>query len=356
MPKKQSWPTGIRPSGSGLLIRIWKNRRLVYHETLPVQDPTSRSAIAAATKRRDWLVSRLNLGLSVGEEEGTTKLFSEVATDYLETLEARDSTIIEYHRIINGWWSELGKYPIEEITGAQVKKILSKMGVSSKTKKNRLIPLFGVFKYAEIDPPRIKLKKQARDKVERYTPDERESLLSRLEGQSKVYFALLFGCGLRPGEALALQWSDYDGEYLNVTKSISKRRLGQTKTGNTRRVYVPRSTRAHLNSHHTRFRGGGIFQNADDNRFRDTDYFNKEWASAHKACRIPYRIPYTCRHTRAAELLSQGADIGRAAKQLGHSVQMFLTIYSEFIEEYSDQDMSAFEGVVAKNGTDFATK
>jgi integrase len=65
------------------------------------------------------------------------------------------------------------------------------------------------------------------------------------------------------------------------------------------------------------------------------------WLNRHK---VPYRIPYTLRHTRAAELLSQGASVPLAAKQLGHSVQMFLGTYSEYLEAYSDEDIRALDG------------
>lgn len=350
MPKNNSWPTGIRPSGSGLLIRIWKGGKLIYHETLPVTGAITGGDIAAATRRREWLKSRLNLGLSLGDEEGSKKLFSEVATDYLETLDARDSTVVEYYRILHGFWEEdLGRYPLDEITGAMIKKTLAKMPVSRKTKKNRLIPLFGVFKYAEIDPPRIRLKKGTKHGIQRYSIREREDVLVALTGPARVYFSLLFATGLRPGEALALRWEDYDGEYLSVTKSISKRKLGPTKTGATRRVYVPTRVRPDLNGHSTRFAGGYIFTNSFGGPCLDTDILNDAWRLAHSKARIPYRIPYTCRHTRAAELLSQGVSPAKAAQQLGHSVQMFLNIYSEFIEEYANQDMSDLEGVTTKS-------
>jgi integrase len=59
---------------------------------------------------------------------------------------------------------------------------------------------------------------------------------------------------------------------------------------------------------------------------------------------VPYRIPYTLRHTRAAELLSRGCAIPLAAKQLGHSPAMFLNTYSEFIEEYSTENMDNLTG------------
>ena len=64
---------------------------------------------------------------------------------------------------------------------------------------------------------------------------------------------------------------------------------------------------------------------------------NQSWRKAHEECDIPYRIPYTCRHTRAAEMLSAGILPAVAAAQLGHSMEMFLRVYSEFLESYEDQ-------------------
>ena len=49
-------------------------------------------------------------------------------------------------------------------------------------------------------------------------------------------------------------------------------------------------------------------------------------------CSVPYRIPYTLRHTRAAELISQGlADKG--PRKLGHTRAMFESNYAEILEE-----------------------
>ena len=49
-------------------------------------------------------------------------------------------------------------------------------------------------------------------------------------------------------------------------------------------------------------------------------------------CSVPYRIPYTLRYTRAAELISQGqADKG--PRELGHTRAMFESNYAEILEE-----------------------
>jgi len=85
----------------------------------------------------------------------------------------------------------------------------------------------------------------------------------------------LFGCGLRPGEALGLQWTDYDGEELDISKQITRRRFEpSTKTSVRRRVYVPQWARSILNTHTTRFTGEYIFTNSFGRCCLDTDIFN----------------------------------------------------------------------------------
>tara|TARA_R110002153_G_scaffold14440_3_gene52389 strand:+ start:2916 stop:3770 length:855 start_codon:yes stop_codon:yes gene_type:complete len=269
----------------------------------------------------------------------------------LDTLDCKNSTQLSYEGILNKhWMNAFSGWPIDEITTAAIKRTLSALKLSSKTKRNILIPLRGVLDNAEVNPnpaAGIKLKKEQKKEVDRYNVKERDDLLAALDGQNLVYFALLFGCGLRPGEALGLQWTDYDGEELNISKQITRRRFeDSTKTSVRRSVYVPDWTRSILNKHTTRFAGEYIFTNSFGRCHLDTDRFNEAWLKAHKKARIPYRIPYTCRHTRASELLSSGIDAADAAKQLGHSTEMFLRTYARWIEDFSgNKDKRRFEGI-----------
>lgn len=342
---------GIRPDGAGLRIRIWgAGGQLVYSETVK-GDPHSARTITAAKQRRKWLIARQRLGLPLEEgQQSDSHLFEDVAQDYLNTLGAKRSTSMSYENILNGYWLPVYTgWPLQEITTADIKRRISRWNVGPKTKRNILGPLRGVLSHGEVNPnpvDAVKVKRGQRAPVSRYTPAEREALLGKLAGQPLVYFAMLFGCGLRPGEALGLLWTDYDGEELDVSKQITRRRVEQsTKTSVRRRVYIPSWARPILNAHTTRFDGGYIFQNTQGGPYLDTDVFNEAWRVAHRKARIPYRIPYTCRHTRAAELLSTGVDPGDAAKQMGHSVEMFLRTYSEWIEEFSAaKDKRRFEG------------
>lgn len=353
----KSWPRGIRPHGNGIQIRVYRKGRPEYTETVQ-GDPYSKADLASAVKRREWLLSRERLNLPLHtEDKSDRQAFEVVAQDYLNTLEAKRSTQLSYTNILNSRWIPLfAGWPIDEITTAIVKRELALMAVSQKTKRNILIPLIGVLDHAELipNPARgIRLKRHQKDEVDRYSPKERDKLLEKLGGQDRVYFSVLFGCGLRPGEALALKWTDYDGEELDVSKQITRRRLeSTTKTSVRRRVYVPEWVRTQLNNHPTRFAGEWVFVNSFDRCYLDTDMLNEAWRSAHKKARIPYRIPYACRHTRASELLSIGIQPADAAKQLGHSVEMFLRTYARWIEDFTgNQDKSRFEGIQKRTRT-----
>lgn len=340
---------GIERRGKGLRIRVyWEGEE--YAET--DKGPGDAAHIRRAIKRREWLLSRLRVGLPILEDD--ERRLANVANDYFDSLDVKTSTLNSYLAIWAGYWKgPLADLAPDIITTAMIREQLAKMSVSPKTKRNALGVLSSILRHGDVNPnpcTPIRIKRGQKAPVERYTPGEVEALLGKLEGEHKVYFTLLAATGLRPGEALALEWSDYDGEHVTISKQVVRRKLiATTKTNVRRKVYVPKWARSALDGHTTRFRGGHIFCNAGGRHHLDTDTLNAAWRRAHGRARVPYRIPYTLRHTRAAELLSQGASPALAAKQLGHSVQMFLNIYSEYLEEYSDEDIAALDGAHRPN-------
>lgn len=334
---------GIESRGRGLRIRIyWEGE--VYTET--DQGPCDAAHIRRAIKRREWLVSRLRVGLPI--VEGDQRSLAAIGISYFESLDVKASTLRSYQNIWRQHWlPRFGGLSADHVTVAKIRTALSEMAVSVKTRKNALGVLSGVLGHADVNPnpcKAIRFKRNQKAAVERYSPQEWEKLLARLEGEAEAYFALLRATGMRPGEILALEWSDYTGDHISVTKAVVRGRLVETKNYQRRNVYVPQWVRPLLDAYPTRFAGGPLFVNSEGNRHCDTNDLNKAWRKAHTKARVPYRIPYTLRHTRAAELLSQGASVPLAAKQLGHSVQMFLNTYSEYMEAYSDEDIAALDG------------
>jgi integrase len=67
-----------------------------------------------------------------------------------------------------------------------------------------------------------------------------------------------------------------------------------------------------------------------------------------KALGIRYRRPYQCRHTYATVMLHAKMNPAMCAKQLGHDVKVFLTIYAKWIEgEADDREMALLEQQIA---------
>ena len=333
---KRRLPQGLTRRNSGIRIRITVNGR-AYSED--IEGTCDKAHIAACVRRRNAIIRQFNSGT----QELGLSTFSEVAQDWLNTLDVKRSTSMSYTNLLNNWWMpEFESVRINRISAPMIKRVLAAKDVSNKTKRNALIVLKGVLDHAEISPnpcAAIRIRKQQKPPVERYKPSERELLINALDGQAKAFFAIMFGGGLRTGEVLALQWDHWDGEKLHLSESMTRRRIDTLKNDERRSVVIPSWVRPIINELPSRFVGGPMFVNTKGTPMLDSDLMATAWRKAHKDTGLEYRIPYTCRHTRAAELLSANVNPAAAAKQMGHTVEMFLRTYSEFIEEYADQQM-----------------
>lgn len=284
----------------------------------------------------------------------------------------------------NTWIPVFGHRSLRSIQTQEIQKWINEnCHLNKKTLKNRVSALRRVFKHYVITPNPCPAKEfvfpdEEQVAVLRYRPVEVDALLEYLQDRPMIhlYFSIFRYCGLRTGELLALKWSDFDGQFLRVTKSIVARELkNTTKTYTKRRVYVPAYARNALEEYKAAVKGGKvvsinqddfIFLNTKGTVFKDADTFCDAWKEAHEnvrlaskeadklydelcgfwddedigeylECKIPYRIPYTLRHTRAAELISQGqADKG--PRELGHTRAMFESNYGEILKEYQDRD------------------
>ena len=372
---------------NGDAIRIEINRKgYIIRKTIAGTRWTNKRDVAKAEKIRDEWLYLISQGKPVRYEylESSNVIavpakyltFREAAEKYLQigTEHVAAATVKDYKKHLNAhWYNAFGNYDLEEIKTEMIQEYFAQFNYQNKTKKNYLQVLNNVFAHYNLKSPghgavsskgkKSKVKKP----VGRYTPNQIEMLLKACDRNGragfniKLYFTLFIGCGLRTSELAVLKWSDYDGEFLSINRSLSDYKIEPPKTGMRRKVYVPKWVRAELREAPSQFAKGWIFPNTIGTFIKKPEIFNEEWAKAHKKVGLEYghvydpdtnelllvRVPYTCRHTRAAELLSMGVPDAKAAEQLGHSVQMFQDIYSEWKEEFSGLDNSILEPNVA---------
>jgi hypothetical protein len=157
-------------------------------------------------------------------------------------------------------------------------------------------------------------------------------------------FSALAYAGLRPGEALALQWDDIRDNTLLIERALSLGEDADTKTTAHRTVRLLAPLKADLTE--WRLASGRppgtavVFPNHRAAPWTEPAYQSwrrRSFDSARKAADIDQATPYTLRHSFASLLLHEGRSVIYVARQLGHDARLTLTRYGHVIDELEDQ-------------------
>jgi len=154
-----------------------------------------------------------------------------------------------------------------------------------------------------------------------------------------VFFSIAFYTGLRKGEIHALKWSDIDGVYLSVKRSITQRLKGADREtppknkSSMRTLQMPLPLIKVLEEH--KIRQEKLSQFTDSFRvcggvrcLRDTSVQNKNILYAEKSGIKKIRI-HDFRHSHVSVLANMGVNIQEIARRLGHArVEMTWNTYS----------------------------
>lgn len=203
--------------------------------------------------------------------------------------------------------------------------------------------------------------------VPRIEPEERRPLTKaeqklvweNIDGHRMGLCAcVMMYCGLRRGEALALQWGDIDlgKKLIKVRKSLafdgnhSDTKAPKTKAGN-RDVPIPEQLLPHLHAAKKKSKSLIVFPNAGGAGYMTQIAFKRAWesylsflnlkAGGRVASRSRPKIqtidnltPHMFRHTYATLLYEAGVDVKSAQKFMGHAdIQMTLRIYTHLTKE-----------------------
>lgn len=124
-------------------------------------------------------------------------------------------------------------------------------------------------------------------------------ILENSSGYIKNFISFMAATGMRPGEIVALKWSDVDFERKMI--SIERTRV-RTKKG----------------------------EKPKDGH----DIIGKRFREIIKQSGVKERPLYNLRHTFASQMISRGADIVWVSNMLGHkNVSITLSTYTKFIKE-----------------------
>lgn len=153
------------------------------------------------------------------------------------------------------------------------------------------------------------------------------------------YVEFKFFSGLRTSESFGLRWQDVDlpGKHILVHRAIVRGiEKMNTKTNTARQVALNSRALAALQSQRalTQMRGEHVFLDPryDTAWFEERAFRRSYWEPTLKRLSMRYRPPYNTRHTYATMMLMAGMTPAFCARQLGHSVEMFLRTYAKWID------------------------
>jgi integrase len=172
------------------------------------------------------------------------------------------------------------------------------------------------------------------------------------QGDATLVSVLAYA-GLRPGEALALRWSDIRDRTILVERAIALGEVKSTKTGKTRSVRLLGPLGSDLAQ--WKLASGRppdqalVFPRRDGDPWSDFDWRNwrrRLFAPTAAAAGLDRIRPYDLRHSFVSLLLAEGASVVEVARQAGHSPTMALSTYAHVIEELEGAERRPAEAVI----------
>lgn len=166
------------------------------------------------------------------------------------------------------------------------------------------------------------------------TDQEREAIHATPHRMQLAALIMLY-CGLRKGEVLALEASDFTEDTVTVSKALSYPDndpvVSSTKTAHgVRRVPVPGFIVAMLPK-------SGIIVPGNDKPYMTHTAFNKAWRSYQRALGSNVR-PHDLRHSYCTMLRDAGIDMHQAIIWMGHADEkLVLRIYDHPGQKREDQ-------------------
>lgn len=241
-----------------------------------------------------------------------------------------------------------GERNIDTITRLDIKQYINSLDMKSVSKKGYITCIKEVFELAVDDEIltnnpalNIKLKNDERVKIDFYTKEEVLRLLRSAKGVIKAYLEIAFNTGMRSGEILGLQLSDFrDDGYIHIQRTRTKGEIGSGKNNNAKRT-VPFTQEMYRYAKEIQPKDNiFIFGNIND-----AGLLRSQWSKVCRDAGVPKYKLYATRHTFATLMLRENAlSINEIAGLLGHSSpKVTLTHYASVIEAKSINFKPIFE-------------
>jgi len=366
-------PRGVEIRASSLRIVFTRDgkqeRRTLLQNGQPLA-PTpanikyaERTAAEIREKIRLGLFSEIECFGGAQEQESTLTL-QNLFNHWLAAQRIEPSTRAGYSSAIKFWCEALRPSRIvKALKLSDIQKVVAaRHDLSGKTVNNYVSVLREALELAVRDgvlsqnpAAEVLPAKHQKEPPDPFSREESDAIIaevsSKFAGQVHNLIEFWAWTGLRTSEIFALRWKNVDlasGTILVSDAVVRGVHKSRTKTNTARTVKLnSRALKAlQRQIEQTEADGGEVFKDprygtpwVDERAFR-----RSFWTPTLKGLGIRYRRPYNLRHTYATAMLMVGMTPAFCAKQLGHSVEMFLRTYSKWLDgAQNDLEMQRLE-------------
>jgi integrase len=350
---KRSQMAKIYARGSKLYVTYYLGKKRIQKSTGLEDTPENRKHIKAK------VLPELEYRLSIGDlSKKESKTFSEY---YLRWLPEKQNnrnykSLSSVYRRVNEFF---GNMNIDSITRQMVKEYIRDLDMKNYSKQPFLSCISGVLETALDDEAvdknvavGIKIGTSERKKVNPFSPDEVEMLLTHAEGKLKNYLGIALNTGMRPSEILGLMRQDIKDGHIHIQRSVTKDGVGQCKNKASRRIIpILEVVKPYLYDQMEKSKGFYLFE-FKGHRLWDAGYFRRPFYELQARLGIPRRSLYDTRHTFATAMLNSGQfRVLDIAAILGHTnANMIMTVYGGFIKGNHLKIDTDFNPFLCQNG------
>jgi integrase len=262
----------------------------------------------------------------------------------------------DYDQVIKCWLiPHFGNKTFFQITGVAIKEFIStlvwqtghKKGtpLSASRIRNILIPLRAIWEDAneehrwELSDPftyvKKSLPKRSKKHPEVFRFDEWMKIYQNIDPFFQPIADVMIMTGMIGSEIAGLRREDISTDHIMICNSIVRNHeKTDLKTEyRTRKIPITKALGQRLDTVLARSNGKYVF-GMKSGRIFDVDSFRKNpWTAAFKKAGLPYKVPYTMRHTFAAWALTLRMDPNKLVHLMGHgSKKMIYEVYGNYVD------------------------
>ena len=335
--------------------------------------------VGGFTDEKSAKLARDKARVSLGNRDyiPPTKLtLGEYLTKWLSTKKVAPLTLRGYEQIVrNHLIAHLGNIKLQDIRAFHIQALFNDMADVKKLSNRTIQHTGAVLRMAlrdavEIDnlitinpATRIKLPQVITKTPAPYSREELNRLLKVAKGHRLYFFFRLAAyTGARRSELCALQWSDFDGNAVLISKSRvsdGKNVIEQNRTkgglNHQRRVPLDAETVKEFQAHKERqvlerlylgddvWKDSGYVFTSESGEPIHPDSVTRIYAKLQKKAGLRYNRLHDARHSHATELLRSGEPLHVVAHRLGHRDAMVTaTIYAHIDTEQAESASETF--------------